>query len=164
MKHIKPFNEAKDNWSNIKASDVLDFTNNSHLAYLLDDGYIIDVRRSSGGTHDDNDLLDYRSYIRIINLEGTTRSIPKPWSEIKDYFIPFLRRFVNQFGLSNNIEVEMGLSSPEILDGFSNRSVTPRTFKLDDVLNDKTTMLKIGKTSVVEVNWIKIKKRFNFSI
>jgi hypothetical protein len=25
-------------------------------------------------------------------------------------------------------------------------------------------MLKIGKTSVVEVNWIKIKKRFNFSI
>jgi hypothetical protein len=42
MKHIKPFNEAKDNWFNIKAGDVLDFANNSHLVYLLDDGYIYD--------------------------------------------------------------------------------------------------------------------------
>jgi hypothetical protein len=160
MKHIKPFNEARDNWFNIKAGDVLDFANNSHLAYLLDEGYTIDVRRPSGGTHDDNDLLSDRSYIRIINVEGTNRSIPKPWSEIKDYIIPFLTRFINNFGLSNNIEVEMGLSSEKtyLNDGFGNRTVTPRTFKLDDVLNDKTTMLKIGKTSAVEVNWIKIKR------
>jgi hypothetical protein len=27
-----------------------------------------------------------------------------------------------------------------------------------DVLNDKTTMLKIGKTNAIEVNWIKIKR------
>jgi len=37
-------------------------------------------------------------------------------------------------------------------------SVIPRTFKLDDVLNDSTTMLKIGKTNAIEVNWIKIKR------
>ena len=117
MKHLKPFNESKDNWNNIKVSDILDFANNSHLAYLLDEGYTHDVRRPSGYTHDDNDLLSDRSYIRIINLEGTTRSnvlfqsIPKPWSEMKDYIIPFLTRFINNFGLSNNIEVEMGLSS-----------------------------------------------------
>jgi hypothetical protein len=152
MRYIKPFNEAKDNWFNIKAGDVLDFANNSHLAYLLDEGYTIDVRRPSGGTHDDNDLLDYRSYIRIINVEGTNRSIPKPWSEMKDYIIPFLTRFINNFGLSNNIEVEMGLS----YDGFGNRTVTPRTFKLDDVLND--TMLKIGRNVMTDVNWIKIKR------
>lgn len=152
MKHIKPFNEAKDNWYNIKAGDVLDFANNSHLAYLLDEGYIIDVRRSSGGTHDDNDLLNDRSYIRIINLENTTRSIPKPWDEIKDYFIPFLERFFNEFGLLSNIEIEMGLSSEKtyLNDGFGNRTVTPKTFKLDDILNDKTTMR--------DVNWIKIKR------
>ena len=155
MKHLKPFNEARDNWFNIKVSDILDFANNSHLAYLLDEGYTIDVRRPSGGPHDDNDLLSDRSYIRIINVEGTTRSIPKPWSEIKDYFIPFLERFVNQFGLLSNIEIEMGLSSGKthLIEG-----VIPRTFKLDDVLNDKTTMLKIGKTSAIEVNWIKIKR------
>ena len=167
MRYIKPFNEARDNWFNIKASDVLDFANNSHLVYLLDEGYTIDVRRPSGGTHDDNDLLSDRSYIRIINLERVARSIPKPWNEIKDYFIPFLERFVNHFGLLSNIEIEMGLSSPETLDGFSNRTVTPRTFKLDDVLNDKTTMLKInygnfgavlGRTSITEVSWIKIKR------
>jgi hypothetical protein len=152
MKHIKPFNEARDNWFNIKAGDVLDFANNSHLAYLLDEGYTIDVRRPSNGPHDDNDLLSDRSYIRIINVEGTNRSIPKPWSEIKDYFIPFLTRFVNQFGLLSNIEVEMGLS----YDGFGNRTVTPRTFKLDDVLND--TMLKIGRNVMTDVNWIKIKR------
>lgn len=153
MKHIKPFNEARDNWFNIKASDVLDFANNSHLVYLLDEGYTIDVRRPSGGTHDDNDLLSDRSYIRIINLENTTRSIPKPWSEIKDYFIPFLNRFVNEFGLLSNIEIEMGLSSEKsYLNEFGRLpgSVTPKTFKLDDVLNDKTTML--------DVNWIKIKR------
>jgi hypothetical protein len=152
MKHIKPFNEARDNWFNIKAGDVLDFANNSHLAYLLDEGYTIDVRRPSNGPHDDNDLLSDRSYIRIINVEGTNRSIPKPWSEIKDYIIPFLTRFVNQFGLLSNIEVEMGLS----YDGFGNRTVTPRTFKLDDVLND--TMLKIGRNVMTDVNWIKIKR------
>lgn len=159
MKYIKLFNEARDNWFNIKAGDVLDFANNSHLAYLLDDGYIIDVRRSSGGVHDDNDLLNDRSYIRIINLEmGRIRSIPKPWNEIKDYFIPFLERFLNHFGLLSNIEIEMGLSSSSTnLDGFGNRTVTPRTFKLDDVLNDKN-ILKIGRTSMTDVNWIKIKR------
>lgn len=156
MKHIKPFNEAKDNWSNIKAGDILDFANNSHLVYLLDEGYIIDVRKPSGGTHDNNDLLSDRSYIRIINLEGVLRSIPKPWNEIKDYFIPFLTRFVNHFGLSNEIEIEMGLILKPNNPGLS--VVQPRTFKLDDVLNDKTTMLKIGKSSAIEVNWIKIKR------
>ena len=158
MKHLKPFNEARDNWFNIKAGDVLDFANNSHLVYLLDEGYIIDVRKPSGGTHDDNDLLSDRSYIRIINLERVARSIPKPWSEIKDYFIPFLERFVNHFGLLSNIEIEMGLilkpDNPVPLPPV----VQPRTFKLDDVLNDKTTMLKIGRTSMTEVNWIKIKR------
>lgn len=162
MKYIKPFNEARDNWFNIKAGDVLDFANNSHLAYLLDEGYTIDVRRPSNGPHDDNDLLSDRSYIRIINVEGTTRSIPKPWSEIKDYFIPFLTRFINHFGLlSNNIEVEMGLSiQPDAYGALSQgvSGITPRTFKLDDVLNDKNTMLKIGRTGMTDVNWIKIKR------
>jgi hypothetical protein len=160
MKHIKPFNESRDNWFNIKASDVLDFANNSHLAYLLDEGYIIDVRRPSGGIHNDTDHLEDRSYIRIINLQGG-RSIPKPWYEIKDYFIPFLKRFVNEFGLLSNIEIEMGLSSSSNLDGFGNRFVRPKTFKLDDVLNDKN-ILKIGRTSLffayTDVNWIKIKR------
>lgn len=154
MKHIKPFNEAKDNWYNIKAGDVLDFANNSHLAYLLDEGYIIDVRRPSGGTHDDNDLLNDRSYIRIINLDGTTRSIPKPWNEIKDYFIPFLKRFVNEFNLSDEIEIEMGLryTSEDW------QPVTPKLFTLDEVFNDK---VKLGSRGVTEVNWIKIRfKRF----
>lgn len=170
MRYLKPFNEAsisnmlppvpaKDNWFNIKAADVLDFANNSHLAYLLDEGYIIDVRRPSGGKHDDNDLLGDRSYIRIVNIQGdSTRSIPKPWDEIKDYFIPFLKRFLNEFGLLSNIEIEMGLSSDSDSDGFGNRFVTPKTFKLDDVLNDKTTMLKIGRTTMTDVNWIKIKR------
>jgi hypothetical protein len=158
MKHIKPFNEAKDNWSNIKAGEVLDFANNSHLVYLLDEGYIIDVRKPSGGTHDDNDLLSDRSYIRIINLEGALRSIPKPWNEIKDYFIPFLTRFINHFGLSNEIEIEMGLILKPNNPGPLPPVVQPRTFKLDDVLNDKTTMLKIGKTNAIEINWIKIRK------
>ena len=158
MKHLKPFNEAKDNWFNIKAGDVLDFANNSHLVYLLDEGYTIDVRRPSGGTHDDNDLLSDRSYIRIINLEGTVRSIPKPWNEIKDYFIPFLTRFINHFGLLSNIEIEMGLILKQDNPGTLPPVVQPRTFKLDDVLNDKTTMLKIGRTGMTEVNWIKIRR------
>jgi len=158
MKHIKPFFEAKDNWSNIKAGDVLDFANNSHLVYLLDEGYIIDVRKPSGGTHDDNDLLSDRSYIRIINLEGKTGSIAKSWTEIKDYFIPFLTRFVNHFGLSNEIEIEMGLILKPDNTRYLPPVIQPRTFKLDDVLNDKTTMLKIGKTNAIEVNWIKIRR------
>jgi hypothetical protein len=160
MKYIKPFNEAKDNWSKIKAGDVLEFANNSHLVYLLDKGYTIDVRRSSGGTHDDNDLLSDSSYIRIINLENTTRSsISKPWNEIKDYFIPFLKRFVNQFGLSqtfsDEIEIEMSLILKP--DNLGNLPPLPRTFKLDDVLNDN---IKIGNAKGLEyeIKWIKIKR------
>lgn len=160
MKHIKPFNEAKDNWSNIKASDVLDFANNSHLVYLLDDGYIIDVRRSlSGGTHDDNDLLNDRSYIRIINLENT-RSIPKPWNEIKDYFIPFLKRFLNEFGLSDEVKIEMGLRciSTDNL-ALLKAPIAIKTFTPNDIYDNKANKVKLGRGDcVAEVNWIKIKR------
>jgi len=155
MRYIKPFNEAKDNWFNIKASDVLDFANNSHLAYLLDDGYIIDVRRQSGGTHNDNDQLGAESYIRIINFENT-KSIPKPWSEMKDYIIPFLKRFVNQFGLSN-IKIEMGLRciSTDNL-ALLKAPIAIKTFTPDDIYDNK---VKLGRGDcVAEVNWIKIKK------
>jgi hypothetical protein len=161
MNYIKPFNEAKDNWFNIKVSDILDFANNSHLAYLLDEGYIIDVIRPSGRYHREDDLLDYRSYIRIINLEGS-RSVPKSWNEIKDYIIPFLRRFVNQFGLSNiDIEIEMGLNIRP--DAYGAKT---RLFKLEDVLNDKVKLdflfsrkraLK-NVDMITLVNWIKIKR------
>jgi len=173
MKHIKPFNEAKDNWSNIKAGDVLDFANNSHLVYLLDDGYIIDVR-SSSGVHNDTDLLNDRSYIRIINLQdsrlGTVSAIPKPWDEVKDYFIPFLKRFLNEFGLSDEVKIEMGLRciSTDNLDTFffnvslAKAPIAIKTFTPNDIYDNK---VKLGRGDcVAEVNWIKIQKRFNFSI
>jgi hypothetical protein len=158
MKHIKPFNEAKDNWFNIKVSDVLDFANNSHLAYLLDEGYTIDVRRQSGGTHNDNDLLDSGSYIRIINLEGMTKSIPKPWSEMKDYIIPFLKRFLNEFGLSNEVKIEMGLKCIST-DNLSllKAPIAIKAFTPDDIYDNK---VKLGKGDcVAEVYWIKIKNK-----
>lgn len=158
MKHLKPFFEANDNWSKIKAGEVLDFANNSHLAYLLDDGYIIDVRRRSGGTHDDNDQLGAESYIRIINFENT-KSIPKPWSEMKDYIIPFLKRFVNQFGLSN-IKIEMGLRciSTDNL-ALLKAPIAIKTFTPNDIYDDKANKVKLGRGDcVAEVNWIKIKK------
>jgi len=157
MKHIKPFNEAKDNWFNIKAGDVLDFANNSHLAYLLDEGYTIDVRRQSGGTHNDTDLLNNGSYIRIINVEGTTRSISKPWSEIKDYIIPFLKRFLNEFGLSNEVKIEMGLKciSTDNL-SLMKAPIAIKAFTPDDIYDNK---VKLGRGDcVAEVNWIKIKR------
>jgi hypothetical protein len=149
MKYIKPIFEANNNWYKIKAQDVLDFASNSHLAYLLDEGYIIDVRRQSGGTHDSNDLLNNGSYIRIVNLSGL-KSVSKPWPEMKDYIIPFLRRFVNQFGLSD-IEISMGLKDAKSTLGI----IAIRTFKLEEILNDK---VRLGSVNDVVIHWIKIKK------
>lgn len=148
MKYIKPIFETNNNWYKIKAQDVLDFASNSHLAYLLDEGYIIDVRRHSGGTHDSNDLLNNGSYIRIVNLSNL-KSVSKPWPEMKDYIIPFLRRFVNQFGLSD-IEISMGLRGAKS----ALSTIAIRTFKLEDILNDK---VRLGSVNDVVIHWVKIK-------
>jgi hypothetical protein len=117
---------------------------------------MIDVRRPRGGKHAANDELNDGSFIRIINIVKA-RSVPKPWDDIKDYFIPFLKRFVNEFGLSDNeIEIEIGLNKLD-----SERADIPKKFTLNDVFEDRVKLPFIMRTrySITEVNWIKIIKK-----
>jgi hypothetical protein len=82
MKHLKPFNESKENF----VEELKDFCE-TNLAYLLDEGGKVEVH-----TFESDTLLQ-------INITNST------WSNIKDHMIPFLTR------LKNNYQIEERPSS-----------------------------------------------------
>lgn len=75
MKHIKLFNETKDN-----EDDLKDFCE-INLAYLLDNE---DFKLNVDYFHDHTQGGTYRGQIRLENNNEFK------WDDIKDYFIPFL--------------------------------------------------------------------------
>ena len=90
MKHIKPFNENKDNFE----EELKDFCETS-LAYLLDEGYDISV------TLRDEVRLSDKHILVTLGLKGQE---PKPWelyywNDVKDYYIPFLQMLVRRYEL-----------------------------------------------------------------
>lgn len=80
MKHLKPFNENKDNTEELQ--DLCD----SYFAYLYDEGF--EVKISIG-------ILDERCIkINKPNSSGPTYNFS--WNDIKDYFIPFLQSLLRK--------------------------------------------------------------------
>ncbi len=77
MKHLKKFNESRID--NLK--DLCE----ANFAYLLDDGYELNYHAT---------LPNYRS----ITLERKGRFFI--WSEIKDYYLSFIKRIQNDYELS----------------------------------------------------------------
>lgn len=96
MKHIKPFNENKDNFE----EELRDFCETS-LAYLLDEGYDISV------TLKDKVKYPEKKYVLVTLGLKDQESNPGHgcgwelyyWNDVKDYYIPFLQMLVRRYKL-----------------------------------------------------------------
>lgn len=90
MKHLKKFNESFE--QQMAREELQDFCE-THLAYLLDDGYEIYVKE------DRDSLLFALTIPSDMNTEEDPDAGEFKWNDIKDHFIPFL------IHLNNNYEI-----------------------------------------------------------
>lgn len=127
MKHIKPFNESKENLQ----QELKDFCETS-LAYLLDDGYDISISlrdqvKYPGKNHVIVSLgLPEENYLPLRPYAGYSKFY---WNDVKDYYIPFLQMLVRRYEL---------LPYPYKGDGYVyfNGEMGFAYFSLDEVIND----------------------------
>ena len=112
MKHLKPFFEAVSGWDNINVGELKDFVNNSHLAYLLDEGFTFDVfSRINGTLFNDDQYFDTFAFIRIAKIERGSKVLFN-WSDIKDSFTSFLESFIRRYNLSETrLKIEFGVET-----------------------------------------------------
>lgn len=90
MKHLKRFNESFE--QQMVREELQDFCE-THLAYLLDDGYEIYVKE------DRDSLLFALTIPSDMSTEEDPDAGEFKWNDIKDHFIPFL------IHLNNNYEI-----------------------------------------------------------
>lgn len=129
MKHLKPFFESISGWNNINVGELKEFSNNSHFAYLADDGFTFGVfSRINGTLFNDNQYFDTFTFIRIIKRERDTLVLFN-WDDIKDNLIPFLEMFIRRYNLSDiRLKVDFGVENHNV-SGVSGYNIT-------DVIND----------------------------
>lgn len=129
MKHLKPFFEAVSGWDNINVGELKDFVNNSHFAYLVDEGFSIDVfSRINGTGFTDEQHFDSSSYIRIVKKERGSLVLFN-WDDIKDNLTPFLEMFIRRYNLSDiRLKVDFGVQNHNV-SGVSG-------YNIKDVIND----------------------------
>ena len=113
MKHLKPFNENKENL----VEEVQDFCNNS-LAYLLDEGYDISISLRDKVYSRGVKISDKQHLIVSLGLPANSEGYFKlfSWNDVKDSYIPFIQMLVRRYELlpyNSNAHVyfntEMGL-------------------------------------------------------
>lgn len=130
MKHLKPFNESKENLKE-ELQDLCD----TSLAYLYDEGYNVSLSV--------RDQVKYPGKNHIIVTLGLPEENHVPttygngyrkfnWQDVKDYYIPFLqlliRRYELQPYLDDTAQVYLQFNT---ISGF-------RYLSLDAVINDRT--------------------------
>jgi hypothetical protein len=130
MKHLKPFNESKENL----VEDLQDFCETS-LAYLYDEGYnvslsIRDQVKYPGVNHIVVSLgLPNENYVALRPYDGYRKF---HWNDVKDYYIPFLQMLQRRYELipylDDTSQVYLQFNT---ISGF-------RYLSLDQVINDRT--------------------------
>jgi len=88
VKHIKPFNESKEN-----LKEELKYFCETSLAYLLDDGYDISIT-----------LRDNQHIIITLGLKAQENTWLQDydtfnWDDVKDHYIPFIQMLVRRYEL-----------------------------------------------------------------
>lgn len=86
MKYIKRFNEA------VTEDFLLDLREfcESHLAYLLDEGFIVKIDEPDEYNESISIFLEKKGSKEVVPGSGVLVSIPFNWDEVKDIFIPFI--------------------------------------------------------------------------
>jgi len=91
MKHLRKFNES------LNKEELQDFCD-TYLAYLLDEGYSIEVSGS------DEYVLVLRNENRPTNVPMDSPELLFTWEEVKDQFIPFLHMLSKQYTITRSIK------------------------------------------------------------
>lgn len=92
MKYLKRIFESVDK------DDLLEFCE-SNLIYLIDEGFKIEVYRGRA-TNDE----DYSLCIKITKVDNTSSDAYLfSWNDIKDYFITFIQRLINNYELHKGV-------------------------------------------------------------
>jgi hypothetical protein len=101
MRNLKRFNEGID------VNDLKDFCE-TNLAYLVDEGFDIIISRDSF-TFWSQQSIKINNPSSLYDPEHTIYYNLGPvnffkWNDIKDHFIPFFTRLLNQYSLHGNLE------------------------------------------------------------
>lgn len=134
MKYIRKFNESIN-------SELQDFCE-THLAYLIDEGFLIDVSNQDEYTQD---------AIRFTKTNLGTDIYNNPpdlfkWDDIKDHFIPFIHMLSKQYTITNIkfwIEDELNNSVKKYYDYDYDLSQV-----LEDRIIDTRSLSKIVQISI----------------
>jgi hypothetical protein len=86
MKHLRKFNESQteEQWF----LELYEFCQ-MHLAYLLDDGFVVYPQPSQ----------ENKAAFVWFQLENNGRQIPFKWNDVKDHFIPFVTMLDRKYNL-----------------------------------------------------------------
>ena len=140
MKHLKPFNENKDNL----VEELQDFCETS-LAYLLDEGYDIQVTLRDKVKYPGKQHLivslglpqeTSTGYLALRTYDGYRKFY---WNDVKDHYIPFLQLLVRRYELLPYLELQEAHTrdTAHVYVCFNTASGF-RYLSLDQVINDKT--------------------------
>jgi hypothetical protein len=134
MKHLKPFFES-NGWNDINVGEIKDFINNSHLAYLVDEGFVIDISSRIDNslpfspfvvnTNDQN--FSSSTFIKIYKKERGSK-VNFNWNDIKDNFISFIEMFIRRYDLPR-LKLDFGVDAH----GVSGTM----TYMLSDITEDR---------------------------
>jgi hypothetical protein len=130
MKHLKRFNESKDNFK----EELREFCENN-LAYLLDEGKLLvdDLFPVQAGTHQNtrNNLVRVQiSFDRY-----------KDWNDVKDHIIPFLIRLTNKYRVvaKNTEYIDVYIFTRKVSGG------PEAEFKITDLIDDNVEISGIDQ-------------------
>ena len=113
MKHLRRFNES------VEGKEELQEYCEMNLAYLIDEGFFIDVHSNSGGYYN---IILRKSL--TTNGNGVHTSYFK-WNDIKDHYIPFILRIQKKYKLSSDY---INFTSSNSMD-----LISYPYYKLDDI-------------------------------
>lgn len=126
MKWIKIFEEYDND------IEIQNFSND-YLAYLIDKGVKVIVRREIGGNcrifigNLNNSIGSY------INFDHKANTIGLKWSDIKDDIIPFISILKDKYNVNNNIRIRQLNNYPS----FNNSKELTYNITLEDIIEDK---------------------------
>jgi hypothetical protein len=128
MKFLKLFNEHKsefDSIDNLEQLEIIKELGEARFAYLYDDNFVFRAVLSKP------DSILIALYINEFNEDRLRPNFN--WSNIKDYFIPFLENLTADFEI--NYEPK-GKNKRGISFNYSDSSTT-KTISVEDILEDK---------------------------
>jgi len=132
MKHLKKFNES------LNKEELQDFCD-TYLAYLLDEGYSIEVSGS------DEYVLVLRNENRPTNVPMDSPELLFTWEEVKDQFIPFLHMLSKQYTISRSIKFWV---LNKKFDRGTERAFLDYDYDLSMVLEDRVSLEEVVQINI----------------